>query len=210
MDPMGNSKKTMRNKRGFIMPMALFSIAFFSLLIGALLANVTSGIEETHNMVSYRKQEEASRYGLKIAEDWLLSSIAEGSVPLAPHPWTGVDLLERIEAKHPGGKQLDPPDGGFENISIDLYIADTDYLSGIFSTSSSSTHRIPRIPQRPESWMPGDERLRCYFLRSSAEAAGREIKLACEEVLAVSIDHNGKIEDVTRLFYRSVSHFEEP
>jgi hypothetical protein len=182
--------------------MVVFSISFFSLLIGALLVNVTSRTGETYDMVSYRKQEEASKYGLKIAEDWLLSSIAEGVIPLAPHPSTGDDLLERIEAKHPGGKKLELPDKGFEDMNIELYIADTNYQSGIFSPSGTS---IPRIPQRPEHPMPGDERFRCYFLRSSAKAAGRETRLACEEVLAVSIDRDGKIEDVTRLFYRSVS-----
>jgi hypothetical protein len=192
----------MRKKRGFLTPVVLFAMGFFSLLIGALLANVTSRIGETYNMVSYRKQEEASKYGLKIAEDWLLSSIADGSVPLAPHPSTGNNPLERIEAKHPGGKQLELPDGGFDNIDVELYIADTNYQSGIFSPSGTS---IPRIPQRPEHPMPDDERFKCYFLRSSAKAKGREIRLACEEVLAVSIDRYGKIDDVTRLFYRSVS-----
>jgi hypothetical protein len=175
------------------MPTVIILLAVFTLAAGRLMVGMTSFIKRLDERVSYRAQISASEFGLKLAEDWLISSIEDGFVPKRVPDASG-DFLYMIEAVRPDGGRVSH-DLGFDNFGVSLFVADTDY--------GDDVEDLLQIPLIPESFTPNEGRLRCYFLSSTAETARWRPKLVCEELLAVSLDLSGRVQSVTRLFYRS-------
>ncbi|MDR0649311.1 MAG: hypothetical protein LBF92_08270 [Synergistaceae bacterium] len=182
-------------KKAFIMPTVIVLIVVFSLAAGSLMVGLTSFVRRMDGRFSYRAQSSASELGLKFAEDWLLSSIEEGFVPKRS-PCASGDALDRAEAVRPDSGRA-PSGLSFDEFVVDLYVADTDY-----DDSLGASLNIPLIR---ESVTPGSGSMRCYLLRSAAISMRWRPALFCEELLAVSLDLSGKIQAVTRLFYRSGS-----
>jgi len=186
-------------RAGFITPIVVLLLLVFTLAIGTMTTSVTAHVKVTGPRVSYRGQSDAAHIGIKLAEDWLLSSIDAGAVPLGGGRASG-SPFERVEAVRPdGGRAVG--DGGFSGFDIELYVADTDYNAGLFSAPGTAKSSIPRMPavSTPEGVR------RFYFLRSTATLPGRRNCLISEELLSVSIDRSGAILETTRLFYRSLS-----
>jgi hypothetical protein len=175
------------------MPTVIVLLAVFALAAGRLASGVTSFMKRMGDRVSYRTQISASEFGLKLAEDWLISSIEEGLIPKRV-PGAYGDFLHMTEAVRPDGGRV-PSSLSFDNFSVSLFVADTDY--------GSDVEDLLQIPLIPESFTPNEGRMRCYFLRSAAETERWRPKLVCEELLAVSLDLSGSIQAVTRLFYRT-------
>jgi hypothetical protein len=184
-------------KKAFITPTVIFLLMLYSLAIGAMMASVTAFVGIMDMRVSFREHIEASELGIKLAEDWLLSSIASGNRPRLSQSATG-NFAERVEAIRPDGGRAGY-EHGWDGFDIDLYVADTNYASRLPGTSDLT---IPRIP---ELFTSGGFR-RCYFLRCTATSKKiPETKLVNEELLAVSFDQYDKMLGVSRLFYRSTS-----
>jgi hypothetical protein len=190
-------------RRAFIMPSVILLLVVFTLAAGSLMAGTTSLVKRMKWRVAYREQIAASELGMKLAEDWLLSSIGEGFIPKMAQSATG-SALSKIEAVRPDGGRV-PASLSFDKFDISLYVADTDYSSIL--DGMSIEEKEPGIPMIPESYVPGKGLMRCYFLRSAAASGLWKSKLACEELLAVSLDLSGRIQAVTRLFYSSDSAF---
>jgi hypothetical protein len=184
-------------KRAFIMPSVIFLLVVFTLAAGSLMAGTTYFVKRMKQRVAYREQVTASEFGMKLAEDWLLSSISEGFIPKMAAAASG-DALSRVAAVRPDGGRV-PTDLSFDKFCLHLYVADTDY--------GDSMETEPKIPMIPESSVPGEGTTRCYFLRSTAEYGLWKSKLLCDELLAVSLDLSGRIQAVTRVFYAPDSTF---
>jgi hypothetical protein len=183
-------------RRAFILPTVIILLVLLIHLTAILMEKVTLYAGQTNSKVSHGVQVIASELGLKHAEDWLLSSIEDGFVPRSA-PGAAGNALCRIEAIRPDGERV--PGLSFDKFEVDLYIADTDYESSLTGAEG--------IPLIPELQAPGLGRRRCYFLRSTAKSPFWEPRLVCEELLSVSLDSSDKIQEVTRLFYRSTSSF---
>lgn len=180
-------------RRAFILPSVIFLLVIFTLAAGSLMAGSTSLVKRLKWRITYREQILASELGMKFAEDWLLSSIEEGFIPKISPDASG-DLMSIVEAVRPDGGRI-PAVMSFDKFDIHLYVADTDYGHSL----------SPAIPMIQESYVPEEGRMRCYYLRSAAGCGLWISMLFCEELLAVSIDLSGRIQAVTRLFYRSNS-----
>jgi hypothetical protein len=147
---------------------------------------------------------EASICGMRLAEDWLIASISSGDVPQIRANGRA-DPLSRVEALLSDGNGAALCARG--RMEAELYVADTDYESGVFRHSASywepqTTPGIPRIPVVSDV----DGVTRHYYLRSAASGAtGARDGAAVirEEVIAVKIDHLGRVSDIRRLFSRS-------
>jgi hypothetical protein len=184
-------------KRAFITPTVIFLLILLTMVLGTMVEGVTSLVGLMRSRSSGQKLINASELGVKLAEDWLLSSIDAGYIPRG-NPGAPGSLLEKIEAVRPDGGRAEYTGG----LGLELYIADTDYTSELFGRSGST---IPRIP---EDIMEDGVSRRCYFLRSTANSPEGGFRLVSEEVLAVSFDNLGKMTGVSRLFYRSSSSSE--
>jgi hypothetical protein len=183
-------------RRGYLMPVVVLLITLFAFAAGAMLANVSSHAESTAERVSYRRQAEEARLGIKAAEDWLLSSLASGVTPRKD--MFGSSPSEKLTAKRPDGKRPEYG-GGFGGMSVTVTVFDLNYDSELLGRANVS------LPCMPLS-VNGDGVLRYYLMRSEAAAADRKIKLIDEELIAVSIDNFGILSGASRIFYRTSSN----
>ncbi|MDR3255276.1 MAG: hypothetical protein LBT31_06890 [Synergistaceae bacterium] len=185
-------------KKAFTTPLVIILLMVFFFTIGAMLVAVTSYVEITVPRVSYRGQTDAAHIAVKLAEDWLLSSICEGQTPSGGKQFG--TPFERIEAIRPDGGRANGGGvfGGFSGFDIEIYVADANYETGLFGASLSF------IPRMPTIYAPHEAR-RFYFLRGTATIPGRKNRLISEELLAVSMDRRGELVEVTRMFYKSSS-----
>ncbi|GHV56463.1 hypothetical protein FACS1894216_20400 [Synergistales bacterium] len=182
-------------RRGYLMPVVVLLMALFVFATGAMLTNVSSHIESTAESSSYRRQKEEARLGIKAAEDWLLSSLADGVIPRKD--MFGSTPPEKLTAKRPDGKRPEYG-GGFDGMSVAVTVFDLNYDSELLGGASFS------LPCMPLS-VCADGVLRYYLMRSEASAEGRKIKLIDEELIAVSIDNFGILSGASRIFYRTSS-----
>jgi hypothetical protein len=186
-------------RRGFIMPTVILMLTLFTLAAGFMIEGVSAGTSMMESRTSYRRQADAASVGVKIAEDWLLSSITDKSIPRRDPASSGAPL-EKIEALAADGSSA-RFEGRFDGFEIEIYIADADYESGALDQSPRG---IPRIPE--ESSADGVRRF--YHLIGAAKKKSGDIMLTSEELIAVFIDKSGNIKDVSRLFYKSTSYLE--
>ncbi|MDR1472402.1 MAG: hypothetical protein LBS75_07750 [Synergistaceae bacterium] len=187
-------------RRGLCVIPTLIFVVVSSLICGVMFAKATEQVGVTlSSSIRSRESIEAFACGVKLAEDWLLSSIVSGDVPR--RGMNGHDTpLASIEALRSDGSGASSDLAA--RFGASFYVADVDYDEGLFRGSSSPIQRrtpsIPRIPEIRSS----DGVLRYYYLRSDAEGA-RNARVIHEELVSVKLDHLGRVTDVRRLFSRS-------
>lgn len=180
-------------RRAFYLPVIAVVTLLVSALVGAMALTSSTFLLSGVFSLSHHESSTIAQIGLKRAEDWLIASVRSGDVPLGRG--VGTTPEERIAACNASGASVSWNES-FAGLDVALYVADTEYGSGLFAPGTSG---IPRIP---ESLSPGLRR-RCYFLRSRVVETKTSFSLACEELLALDIEDSGKLARVTRLFYRT-------
>lgn len=181
-------------RRGFFLPSVLVLATIVMLVAGILIDRTAHHLRTGAQGLSYARALDASQHGMRAAENWLLDMFAQNRVP-ALDPHSAAPMPERIAAVVGAeGVRWENP---FADTDLRLFVADADYVTG---SVSANDWNIPRIPVQDT----GDGLCRYYYLRSSAGVEG-EVRLVCEEVLAVRTSHAGELQGATRLFYRSSS-----
>jgi hypothetical protein len=186
---------------GFCSVAALVFVTISSAIGGIMLIRATDTARAVFSAsVGSKDSVTASICGVKFAEDWLMSSISSGDVPQLR--MNGCEApLSRVEALLADGSGAG---GHAGHVRADLYVADTDYESGVFRVGSSywNPSLMPGIPRIPVVSTP-DGITRHYYLRSKSRGACDDSAVIREEVIGVTVDHLGRISRVRRLFSRS-------
>jgi len=137
--------------------------------------------------------------GLRHAEDWIISAVLSEGFPIARGFSARGDPMEIIEAVLPGGSSFDGSENG---IGAVIYIADTDYGTGLFTGSLKNRASTPFIPSM-QSVMTDDETRRFYYLRSSF-VNDDGVTAQREELLAVTLDKHTLDVSAARIFSRRI------
>jgi hypothetical protein len=189
-------------RHGFCIASTLIFVLISSLIGGIMIIRTTEQVKAASN-VAIRSWASvgASICGIKIAEDWLMSSIISKDIPRLSMLGRE-DPMDRIEALRADGSAARHDLG--DRIDVRLYVADADYESGLFRDASGnlSSSKTPSIPRIPIVSTAEGFRL-CYYLRSSAESGDGRTRIVCEEMISVTFDLMERVTDVRRLFYRS-------
>jgi hypothetical protein len=188
-------------RRGFCSVTTLVFVTISSAIGGIMLIRTTDTARAVFSAsVGSKDSVTASICGIKFAEDWLMSSISSGDVPQLR--MNGCEApLSRVEALLADGSGAD---GRAGHIRAELYVADTDYESGVFHVGSSywNPSLTPGIPRIPVVSTP-DGVTRHYYLCSGSRGTFDDSMVIREEVVGVTVDHLGRISRVRRLFSRS-------
>jgi hypothetical protein len=194
-------------RRGFCSVATLVFVTISSAVGGIMLIRATDTARVVLDAsVRSKGSAAASICGVKLAEDWLISSISSGDVPRLR--MNGCEApLSRVEALLADGSGAGGRAGRDEyagHIRAELYVADTDYESGIFRVGSSpwNPSLTPGIPRIPVISTP-DGVTRHYYLRSWSRVTFDDSAVIREEVVVVTVDHLGRISGIRRLFSRS-------
>jgi hypothetical protein len=183
------------------MPVIAAIVMLALALLGVAFERVTAAARI--NAPAHRSRaREASFLGIKMAEDWLMTSALGNDFPAAQDAFGSVSL-DRIEAVRMDGSRAEWHGGAVHNATVNVYVADVSYDKYLFGGELARKAGVPAIPRMP-GVNSGDTVVRYYYLRSRASAGERSF-FDSEEILAISHDKLRGETDVERILYRSSS-----
>jgi hypothetical protein len=188
--------------KGFYMPTILIFVLVGMMLTGIMLQKATANVRSINPVIGFRKSAEASRYGLKLAEDWLISAVLSNDIPARRYDAEG-DPQRRVEAVRSNGLGVGA-DFKPSSFDLELYVGDTDYPESLFGGEMANDPVVTAIPRIPHV-QTDSYSLNYYFLRSSAASPEGSSRMISEELLAVSRDKMAGEIDIRRLFYRTIT-----
>jgi hypothetical protein len=181
---------------GFYLPVIAVFVFLSMLVLGILIERVTASARTSCQPVQTSQPASAFR-GLKMAEDWLLSSVLEGDFPSARGYGVSLDLIEALRSD--GGRAEWA--GALDGEKITVYVADVSCDRAVFGGEFANKAGTPSIPRIP-GVCSEDAVLRYYYIRGSAQTRNSPV-FDCEEVLSCRLDKISGVLEVRRIFYRS-------